>query len=282
MTRKSLGRGLEALIPDKGIGNELSVINIDVDKISPGEHQPRKFFNNEKLEELVNSIKNQGVIQPILLKEENGGYRIIAGERRWRAAKLAGIKTIPALIKDVSKKEATELALIENIQREDLNPLEEAEAYKRLIEEYQLTQENLSERVGKNRATISNYLRLLNLPKEIKELLIGEKITMGHARAIIGIKNVADQIIISKKIYETGMSVRKLEQLVQNWDSLKRKRATPQPDKRDPEVFEIEEKLKRSLGTKVKLHHNQKKNCGRIQIEYYSLDDLDRILNLLN
>ena len=282
MTRKSLGRGLEALIPDKGIGNELSVINIDVDKISPGEHQPRKFFNNEKLEELVNSIKNQGIIQPILLKEENGDYRIIAGERRWRAAKLAGIKTVPALIKDVSKKEATELALIENIQREDLNPLEEAEAYKRLIEEYQLTQENLSERVGKNRATISNYLRLLNLPKEIKELLIGEKITMGHARAIIGIKNAADQIIISKKIYETGMSVRKLEQLVQNWDSLKRKKATPGLDKRDPEVFEIEEKLKRSLGTKVKLHHNQKKNRGRIQIEYYSLDDLERILNLLN
>ena len=247
MTRKSLGRGLEALIPDKEFFNEYPVINVDVDKITPGEHQPRKVFNSERLEGLVNSIKNQGVIQPILLKEENGGYKIIAGERRWRAAKSAGIKTIPALIKDVSHKEATELALIENIQREDLNPLEEAGAYKRLIEEYQLTQENLSARVGKNRATISNYLRLLNLPKEVKDLLVDEKITMGHARAIIGIKNAADQIIISKKIYETGMSVRKLEQLVQNWDSLKRKKATPQPDKRDPEVFEIEEKLKRSL-----------------------------------
>ena len=269
MKRKSLGRGLEALIPDKEFFNEYPVINVDVDKITPGEHQPRKVFNSERLEGLVNSIKNQGVIQPILLKEENGGYKIIAGERRWRAAKSAGIKTIPALIKDVSHKEATELALIENIQREDLNPLEEAGAYKRLIEEYQLTQENLSARVGKNRATISNYL-------------VDEKITMGHARAIIGIKNAADQIIISKKIYETGMSVRKLEQLVQNWDSLKRKKAGSQPDKRDPEVFEIEEKLKRALGTKVKLHHNQKKNRGRIQIEYYSLDDLERILNLLS
>jgi len=277
MKRKSLGRGLEALIPEQNFFDEVPVINIEIEKISPGGHQPRKSFDNDKMGQLVNSIKNRGVLQPIIVKEQNGGYSIIAGERRWRAAKIAGIKAIPSIIKDVSQRDAMELALIENIQREDLNPLEEAEAYKKLIEEYQLTHEELSEKVGKDRATISNYLRLLSLPQEVKDLLIEEKISMGHARAIGAIRDSNDQIIISRKVYETGMSVRKLERLVQNWGKLKRKKLLS--DKSLPEVFELEEKLKRILGTKVKLYHNQKKNCGRIQIEYYSIDDLERILN---
>ena len=277
MKRKSLGRGLEALIPEQNLSEQSQIINVEIEKISPGEHQPRKLFDDSKLEQLVNSIKNRGIIHPIIIREENGGYRIIAGERRWRAAKTAGIKTVPAIIKDVSKREAIELALIENIQREDLNPIEEAEAYERLIGEYELTHDELSERVGKNRATISNYLRILNLPEEVKNFLIEEKISMGHARAILGVKDPNDQIIISKKIHETGMSVRNLEKLVQKWDKIKKKKI-PQA-KVLPEVFEIEEKLKRILGTKVKLYHCQKRNSGRIQIEYYSLDDLDRILN---
>src|SRR3989304_7604529 len=247
MKRKSLGRGLEALIPEQKLLNEIPLINVDVEKIFPGEHQPRKSFDDIKLNELVNSIKSRGIIQPIILKEENGGYKIIAGERRWRAAKTAGIKTVPAIIKDVSKREAIELALIENIQREDLNPIEEAEAYERLIGEYELTHDELSERVGKNRATISNYLRILNLPEEVKNFLIEEKISMGHARAILGVKDPNDQIIISKKIHETGMSVRNVEKLVENWDKTKKKKI-PQA-KVLPEVFEIEEKLKRILGT---------------------------------
>ncbi|OGL40625.1 MAG: hypothetical protein A3C43_09565 [Candidatus Schekmanbacteria bacterium RIFCSPHIGHO2_02_FULL_38_11] len=279
MKRKSLGRGLEALIPEQKLLNEIPLINVDVEKIFPGEHQPRKTFDDIKLSHLVNSIKSRGIIQPIILKEENGGYKIIAGERRWRAAKIAGIKTVPAIIKDVSQRDAMELALIENIQREDLNPIEEAQAYKRLIEEYQLTHEELSEKVGKNRATISNYLRLLNLPKEVKNYLFEEKITMGHAKVVAGLQNQKDQISISKKVYETGLSVRTLENLVQNWGKTKKKKLIP--SKASPEVFEIEEKLKRTLATKVKLFHNEKKNCGRIQIEYYSIDDLERILNFI-
>ena len=279
MKRKSLGRGLEALIPEQKPFNETSVINVDVEKVFPGEHQPRKSFDDVKLNQLVSSIKNRGIIQPIILKEENGGYKIIAGERRWRAAKVAGIKTVPAIIKDVSQRDAMELALIENIQREDLNPIEEAEAYKRLIEEYKLTHEEVSEKIGKNRATISNYLRLLNLPEEVKNYLFEEKITMGHARAIAGILNSRDQISISKKIYETGMSVRTLENLIQNLEKTKRKKVIP--EKKSPEVFEIEERLKRVFATKVRLLHNEKKKCGKIHIEYYSIDDLERILNII-
>src|SRR3972149_4661052 len=276
MKRKSLGRGLEALIPEQKPFNETSVINVDVEKVFPGEHQPRKSFDDVKLNQLVSSIKNRGIIQPIILKEENGGYKIIAGERRWRAAKVAGMRTVPAIIKDVSQRDAMELALIENIQREDLNPIEEAEAYKRLIEEYKLTHEEVSEKIGKNRATISNYLRLLNLPEEVKNYLFEEKITMGHARAIAGILNSRDQISISKKIYDTGMSVRTLENLIQNLGKTKRKKVIL--EKKAPEVFEIEERLKRVFATKVRLLHNEKKKCGKIHIEYYSIDDLERIL----
>lgn len=272
--KAALGKGLSSLIPDKGE----EIINIEIEKIIPNQYQPRKIFRDEALKELSASIKERGVLQPIIVQRVGDGtFSLIAGERRWRAAILAGLKKIPALIKDVSSQDAIEIALIENIQREELNAVETAEAFDRLIKEFHLTQEDLSNRVGKDRATIANYLRILKLPDEIKTFINTGNISIGHAKALLTLENKQKQIEAAKEIIKKGLSVREAEALCKRLSN-----PILQKKKKDklPEVADLENKLTRSLGTKVKINHKGKR--GKIEIEYYSLDELDRLLELLS
>lgn len=285
MKRKSLGKGLDALIPS---GNSISsgkrdyVLKIDIKDIKPGAHQPRKSFDDDKMKELVSSIKTKGVIQPILLKKKGKQYTIIAGERRWRAAKKADIKKIPAIIKDISDKELEEIALIENIQREDLNPIEEAEAYGHLIKEHNLNQNELASVVGKERSTITNYLRLLKLPEKVKKYLLDEEISMGHARVICGIEKEENQIELADTIVRDSLSVRQTEKIASQGIIVKNNAKIRKIKPQSPEIFALEERLRGALATKVKVSHNEKTNHGKITIEYYSLDELDRMLDILS
>ncbi|MBI5187532.1 MAG: ParB/RepB/Spo0J family partition protein [Nitrospirae bacterium] len=273
--KMALGKGLEALIPEKGE----EILYLDIDRIFPGEQQPRKVFKDATLKELSASIKERGVIQPIIVSRVGDGtFRLVTGERRWRAANLAGLKKIPALIKDVASRDSFEIALIENIQREDLNPIETAEAFNRLINEFNLTQEELSDRVGKDRATVANYLRLLKLPEEVKALINNGSLSIGHAKAILTIDGRANQIEAAKKIIKKGLSVREAEALSKRLSSPPALRPTPYASK-DPQITSLEEKLIRNLGTKVRILHKGKK--GKIEIEYYSLEELDRLLEIL-
>ena len=272
--KTALGRGLESLLPEKG--ND--ILQIEIGKILPNEHQPRKIFKDEALKELSTSIKEKGILQPIIVsKAGSGNFRLIAGERRWRAATLAGLKKIPALIKDVSPQDAIEIALIENIQREELNPIETADAFQSLLREFEMTQEELSQRVGKDRATIANYLRILKLPDEIKTFINSSSISMGHAKALLALESKQKQISVAKDVVKRGLSVRETEALCRKLSQ------PPVPAKKKkekmPEVAELEDKLIKSLGTKVKIHHKNK--GGKIEIEYYSLDELDRLLEIL-
>ena len=277
MQKVALGKGLGALIPDlTALGDKekkaLGIMELELDKIIPNEYQPRKVFDEEKLKELAASIKEQGVIQPVIVHWAGGGYALIAGERRWRAARLAGLSTIPALVKEATKREVLEMALIENIQREDLNPLETAEAYKRLQDEFKITQEDLAKRVGKERSTITNFLRILGLPKEIKQELARGSLTMGHAKALLSLERVRDQVSAATLIVARGLSVREAEALAS-------KLKNPPHEKRvrvSHELRSIEDKLKKALGTKVSI--SAKSKGGKIVIEYYSAEDLDRIL----
>lgn len=279
MQKVALGKGLGALIPDLATLDEkekkaLGIVEIELDKIAPNEYQPRRVFDQARLNELAASIKEQGVIQPIIVHRTPVGYELIAGERRWRAAGLAGLKTIPAIVKEASKRELLELALIENIQREDLNPIEAAEAYKRLQEEFKLTQEDLARRVGKERSTITNFLRLLGLPKEVKQDLVSGALTMGHAKAILSIERSRDQIEAAAIIVKKGLSVREAEALAFRLrGSTKEKKA----NRSNNELKGVEDRLKRALGTKVSIMPRSK--GGRIVIEYYSGDELDRIID---
>lgn len=272
----ALGKGLDALIPEKTEG----VLNLEISRIFPGE-QPRKTFKDEALKELAASIKEKGILQPILVSRSgDGSFKLIAGERRWRAAQLAGLKKIPALIKDVASRDSLEIALIENIQREDLNPIETAEAFNRLMKDFNLTQEELSERVGKERATVANYLRLLKLPDEIKTLIYNGSLSMGHARAVLSIEGRANQIEAVRKVMKKGLSVRETEALAKNVSSGTVKKTKPSGRHKDPQIASLEEKLIKNLGTKVKIRQKSKK-AGAIEIEYYSLDELDRLLEIL-
>lgn len=273
--KAALGRGLNTLLPS----NAEEIVKIELDKIKPNKNQPRKIFNEDKLKELAESIKSKGVIQPIIVsRNTDGTYNLIAGERRWRAAKIAGLKEIPSLIKDYSSQDSIEIALIENIQREELNPLETAEAFDRLIKDFKITQEELSQRVGKERATITNYLRVLKLPDEVKRFINAEQISIGQAKALLILEDKKTQIEVAKEIVNKGLSVRATEQLCNRLkDPNKANKKTP-PQK-SLEAIEIEDKLTRALGTKVKLHHKKKR--GTIEIEYYSLDELDRLLALM-
>jgi ParB family chromosome partitioning protein len=269
--KTALGKGLEALIPERGE----EVAYLDIDRIFRGEQQPRKSFRDDSLKELATSIKEKGVLQPIIVSRVGDGtFRLVTGERRWRAASLAGLKKIPALIKNVASKDSLEIALIENIQREDLNPIETAEAFNRLITDYNLTQEELSDKVGKDRATIANYLRLLKLPEEIKTLIYNGPLSTGHAKAILTIDGKANQIEAARKIVKKGLSVREAE-------ILSRKLSMPPKAKlsKDPQISSLEERLIKNLGTKVQILHKGKK--GKIEIEYYSLEELDRLLEIL-
>jgi len=270
--KKALGRGLGALIPE----STEAILEIDVDKIVPNNEQPRKVFKDTSLQELAASIKEKGVIQPILVtRTDDGLFQIIVGERRWRASKLLGYQTIPAIVKDIAKAEVFELALIENIQREDLNPIETAEAFQKLISEYQLTQEDLSQKVGKERATIANYIRILKLPDEVKVWIADGFLSTGHAKAILQIKDEEKQIEIAKKIIKSGLSVRETEKLATKTEEPKQAAAN-----KDPHIDSLEERLTSALGTKVRIHA-QSKERGKIEIQYYSLDELDRLLDIL-
>jgi ParB family chromosome partitioning protein len=269
--KTALGKGLEALIPEKGE----EVIYLDIDRILPGEQQPRKAFKDESLKELAASIKEKGVLLPVIVSRVGDGtFKLVTGERRWRAAALAGLKKMPALIRDVASKDSLEIALIENIQREDLNPMETAEAFRRLTTDFHLTQEELSDKVGKDRATIANYLRLLKLPEEIKSLIYNGSLSMGHAKALLMIEGRATQIETARKIIQRNLSVREAEALTKKGTRPKKVKVI-----RDPQISSLEEKLIRSLGTKVRILHKGKK--GKIEIEYYSLDELDRLLEIL-
>lgn len=279
MIKKGLGRGLQALIPTKEEGKiEGSVMEIDISLINVNEKQPRKFFSEEKLVELAASIKEHGVVQPIVVRPISaGGYELVAGERRWRACRKLGIKRIPAVIKDVSEREMAEIALIENIQREDLNPVEEAVAYKTLIEEHGLTQEELSSRVGKSRPFIANTVRLLNLPADILEMVRENRLSAGHARALLGLTSKKEQVELAKQIAARGLSVRQTEQAIKKGlHATTHKKAAPRPE---PILSAIEEKLRNKFSTQVKIRAGKK--AGKIEIDYYDQGDLERIVDIL-
>ncbi len=278
--RSVLGKGLSALIPDHVEGAESSISSreikaVPVTKVVHNSLQPRIEYEPEKLEELKNSIREKGVLQPILVRPKNDGYEVIAGERRLRAAQALGLEEIPVLIKDVSDEEALVLALIENIQREDLNPIEEGRAYKRLMDDFHLNQEQVADAVGKERPTVSNILRLLKLPQAIQDAVAKKMISMGHARTLLSIEGKEKQYEIFLQFLEGGISVRQAEQISKaSFPDQKKKKKKP-ADK-DYEIVRLEEELQQALGTKVKIDAQKKR--GKIIIEYYSLEDLDRIL----
>ena len=277
MERKVLGKGLGALIAPEPKARTSGIQLLDPQTIRPNRYQPRLTFKENKLQELVASIKEKGVVQPVAVrKNPDGSYELIAGERRLRAVKILNKKEIPVIIKDVNDREMLELAIIENIQRDDLNPLEEAQAYENLIKDFGFKQEQVAQSVGKSRVTVANMLRLLKLPKEVKDGLLNEQITFGHAKAILSLAGVSDQIMLCKKIIKKGLSVREAEFLVTNTVVGKKQQKTLI---KDSHVEKLEEELRHILGTKVSVFHGQKK--GKIQIEYYSLNDLERILKVL-
>lgn len=278
--QKGLGRGLGALLSSEGIpeSDKDSVVNLKINDISPNVDQPRKAFNQEKLGELADSIKTNGIIMPIIVRKEGTGFKIVAGERRWRAARLAGLAVMPAIVRDLTDLQVMEQALIENIQRQDLNPIEESNALERLIKEHHLTQDKLATVVGKSRPAIANSLRLLNLPQQIQDFVIQEDISAGHARALLGLPNEQMQILAANSIIEKQYSVRETEKLVKHLLTPKKEKL-----KGDPQyitsVKDFEQKLGKHLGTKVKLRDKNKK--GIIVIEYYSYEDLDRLFELI-
>ena len=279
--KSALGKGLSALIPEKKKDETGGVLELDINSISANEYQPRKVFNDRALNELVASIKEKGIIQPVIARKTSGNsYQLIAGERRWRAAKIAGLASIPAIVKDAAPSEALELALIENIQREDLNPLETAEAFQRLIKDFNLTHDDLSKKVGKDRATVSNYLRILKLSTEIRKWIAEGSLSIGHAKALLQVEDERVRSVIAKKIIQDGLSVRETEALSKKASSSKPASRSSINSAKDPQIASLEEKMMHSLGTKVRLHHKSNKK-GKIEIEYYSLEELDRLLEFL-
>src|SRR5438132_1973933 len=282
MTRKPLGRGLSALIgTDSQQPDSEEVQEIEIDLVRPSRQQPRTSFNEAKLEELAQSIRVSGIIQPLLLRPSGGLFELVAGERRWRAAQLAGLTHIPAIVRDIPDHKLLELALIENIQRQELNPIEEANAYKRLLETLGLTQDEVARRVGRDRTFITNYLRILKLPQEIQSLLEQEKLSFGHARALLGVTDAHLQRRLAQRIFKNYWSVRETERRVRQMTQ-DRKRITPTiTDTADPNIRFAETKLRRSLATQVRIVSPQRGTPGRIEIEYYSEADLNRIYELI-
>ncbi len=284
MNRKALGKGIDALIPDFEIGVPQSggvgpgPAEILVDDIVPNKLQPRKYFDDDKLEELVLSIQEKGILQPVIVQKGKGNhYELIVGERRWRAGKKAGLKKIPAIIREVSTAESLEIAIIENIHRHDLNPIEEANAYSQLANEFGLTQDKLAKRLGKNRASIANTLRLLKLPKGVKEDMVAGRFSMGHARALLGLESAKDIEALRREIQKNDMNVRQTEERVRQ---LKTSSSPKAPEKKKDIFFKtLETELGRKLGTKVEIIPNQK--GGKVVITYYSNDDLERIRGMI-
>ena len=275
--RKALGKGLGALLPSVPAGAaEKTYMDLPIDEITPNQYQPRTNFNEESLNELAQSIRSDGVIQPVIVRRSGSGYELITGERRWRAAKRAGLRTIPAVVRDVSEFRTLEWALIENIQRQDLNPLEEATAYASLIDDFHLTQEELAQRVGKDRSSIANYLRLLRLPAEIKERIERNELTMGHARALISLEKAKDQLELANRIISEQLNVRQVESLIRSGKaSSKKSRGGSGLAPQDPNVRAAQQKLQEYLGTKVSI------GPAKIEIYYENPDDLIRIYEKL-
>lgn len=277
MGKKGLGRGLEALIPIIDT-YEKEILELKINDIDPNSTQPRKVFRESELENLVESIKLHGVVQPIIVTKEGNRYKIVAGERRWRAARIANLKTIPAIIKEYSEKDVLEVALVENIQRQDLNPIEEAEAFQRLIKEYNLKQEEIAATVGKSRPAIANSLRLLNLDERVKEMIAYGAISEGHGRVLVSVKNQDEQYKLAKEFEEKVVSVREAEKHMKRLIEGKKQKRKIDFKVKDV-VNDLSDKLKTVLGTKVYIDSG--KNKGRIVIEYFSNQELDRLLELL-
>lgn len=285
-----LGKGLDSLIPvnvldtkDNKQSNEKSQKPdsvVDINKVEPNKNQPRKEFEEDALLELADSIKQKGLLQPILVQDRDTYYEIIAGERRWRACKLAGLKEIPVIIGHFTEQEIVEISIIENIQRQDLNPIEEAMAYKRLLEEFNLKQDEVAEKVSKNRTTITNSIRLLRLCDDVRQMVIDRKLTTGHARALLAIEDQEQQTILAEKIFDEKMSVREVEKYIKDLSKPKKKKKDVNATL--TAIYEnISEDLKQSLGTKVVVSPKGEDGSGKIEIEFYSHDDLDRIVDLI-
>ena len=303
--KMGLGRGLNTLIPKAPIVDEEEVeqvkkkvskspkskkksepekeLTLPIDKIEPNPDQPRNQFDEDTLQELSDSIKQYGMLQPILVTPKDGFYEIIAGERRWRAAKLAGLNEVPVMIRKYSENEVVEIALIENIQRDNLNPIEEALAFKRLLTEFNLKQDEVAERVSKSRTAVTNAMRLLKLNEKVQQMVIDEMLTTGHARALLGIEDQEQQYIIAQKIFDEKLSVRDTEKLVKSLQNEKKKKKE-EKEKIDPKLeavyHDLEEQMKGILGTKVCINHKDAKK-GKLEIEYYSQDELDRIIDMI-
>ena len=295
--KKGLGKGLDSLIADKVSTKQVAkteapaklksehaadAVMMDIAKVEPNRDQPRQKFDEDALLELAESIKQFGVLQPLLVQERDDYYEIIAGERRWRAAKLAGVKKIPVIIKKLSAQEIMEISLIENIQREDLNPIEEALAYKRLLTEFNLKQDEVAERVSKSRTAVTNAMRLLKLNDKVQQMVIDEMLTTGHARALLSIEDPAMQKKLAEQIIENSLSVRDIEKMVKN---LQNPKVPPKPKEKEDEALtliykDMEDHMKNALGTKV-LVNRKDHNRGKIEIEYYSGDELERLYDLL-
>lgn len=284
--KTGLGKGLDTLIPNKNVTMETKKIVkteelIDINKVEPNKDQPRKSFNEDSLIELSESIKQHGIVQPLVVTKKDDYFEIIAGERRWRAAKLAGLKKVPVVVKDYSPQEIMEIALIENIQREDLNPVEEAMAYQRLIQEYDLKQDEVADRVSKSRTAITNSLRLLKLDERVQSMLIEENISSGHARALLAIKDNDEQYNVALKIFDEKLSVRETEKLIKSFGKEVKQKKKKEELKNDFVYRDLEEKLKIITGTKVTINRKSEKT-GKIEIEYYTPEDLEKIVGLFN
>lgn len=279
---KRLGRGLDALFPSLNVEEDDKVIQVPLNQLRVNPYQPRKIFNEEAIQELSQSVKEHGVIQPIIVRQTIKDYEIIAGERRFRASKLAGLTTIPAVVRKFTDRQVMEIALIENLQREDLNAIEIAVAYQKLMKEFNLTQEELAEKVGKSRPHVANFLRLLQLPSEVQEFVSRGTLSMGHARAILGIRESKQWLPISERVMKEQWSVRQLEQYIQeqSGETQKKEKTTPPTKKMNLYQKHYEERLTEKLGTSVKIKINDKSR-GKIEIDIFSSDDLQRIIELL-
>ncbi|MCX5667792.1 MAG: ParB/RepB/Spo0J family partition protein [Candidatus Omnitrophica bacterium] len=281
MEKRALGRGLSALIPQREVvfvkNSAEAIVHIPLSDVKANKYQPRVEFNKEKLNDLVNSIKEKGIIQPVLVRKTIDGYELIAGERRLRAAAMLKLENVPAIIKDVGDVDMLEIALIENIQREELNPIDEARAFERLTTEFNFTQDKIAETLGKDKSTISNAIRLLGLPRKVQDHVSKGAITAGHARALLGLPTENEQYRVCNVVISKGLSVRETEKLVE------RRRAEAgtekKPVKRDHGIDSIATEMQQALGTRVKIFHGKKR--GTIQIEYYSVEDLNRILEII-
>ncbi len=282
MEKRALGKGLSALIPTREsavqtaeAGGTTNILSLKASEVRTNKYQPRTEFNREKLDELIRSVKEKGIVQPILVRKTSDGFELIAGERRLRAVKELGIEDIPAIVKDVDDLSSLEISLIENIQREDLNPIEEANAYQRFITDFSFTQDAISNVLGKDRSTIANTLRLLGLPKKIQEYISNSSITAGHGKAILGIPTEEERLRVCNLVVKKALSVRETETLVTKRLGPKRTRAVT----KDSDMTVIEDELRRVFGTRVRILHGKKR--GKIQIEYYSKEDLERIIEML-